>query len=80
VKCSPAPTEAVDSPIYSLKEGCQECRSWPRTVRRRGRAPVDGMACGIGLVLAVDLCPVEASDSCESRGQGQGLGHVPEPT
>jgi hypothetical protein len=26
VKCSPALPEVVDSPIYSLKEVCQECQ------------------------------------------------------
>jgi hypothetical protein len=33
-------------------------------VRRQGRAPVDGMACGMRLVLVVYLCLVETSGSC----------------
>jgi hypothetical protein len=27
-------------------------------------SPVDDMACGMGLVLVVDLCSMETSDSC----------------
>jgi hypothetical protein len=51
--------EAMGCPIYSLKEDFQEYQSWPRMVRRCGRPLVDGMARSMGLVLAVDLCPLD---------------------
>jgi hypothetical protein len=81
------PPKDVDSPIYSLKEGYQERQGLPRTTRRRSRDPIVGMAFGMTFVPIVDLCSVETSDSCicifdyeESRGQGRGLDHVPEPS
>jgi hypothetical protein len=69
--------EAIGCPIYSLKEGYQEYRSWLHTVRRCCRAPVDGMARGMVLYLLLTCARLI---SAESRGQGRGLGHVPEPS
>jgi hypothetical protein len=60
IACLP---EAVGCPIYSLKEDYQEYRSWPRMVRRRNRAPVDGMARSMVLYLILTcarLIPVES--------------------
>jgi hypothetical protein len=53
--------EAMGHPIYSLKEGYLEYRSWLRTMRRHSPTPVDSMARSMGLVLAVDSRP---SDFC----------------
>ena len=59
-------------------------RGLSRTVRRRGRAPVASMACGMVLLLNVDLCREGMSGSsicifeyAESRGLGLDL--VPKP-
>jgi hypothetical protein len=72
VKCSPCLPEAVDCPIYSLKEDCQEYHSWPRTVRRCSRAPVDSMARSMGFVLVVDFCLVETPDFCWDKVRDEG--------
>jgi hypothetical protein len=87
VKCSPVRLpKVVCTSIYRLKMSLQVCRGLSRMMRRRGRAPVADMACGMTFVLVVDLCPMETPGSCicifdyaESRGQGRGFDHVPEP-
>jgi hypothetical protein len=86
LKCSPLPEVMDVSIIYSLKESLQVCRGLLRMVRRHARTHVAGMAYGMALVLVVDLCREGVSGSCicifayvDSRGQGRGLGHVPEP-
>jgi hypothetical protein len=83
----PPPPKALGSSIYSLKEGCHERWGLLHTMRRRGRAPAAVMACGMVLVLVVDLCWEGMSGPCicifdcvESQGQSRGLGHIPEHT
>jgi hypothetical protein len=82
MKCSPALSEALDVSIYSLKEDLQEHWGLSHMGEEVWSSPVAGMA----LVLTVDLYREGMSGSCicifdygESRGQGRGLGHVPEP-
>jgi hypothetical protein len=75
--------------IYSLKEGARSAGACHIRERRRGRALVAGMVPGIAIVLqylVLTCAGRRAFGSCicifnyaESRGQGRGLGHVPEP-